>query len=236
MNNDFINEIDKIADERDSQKEDALKQKKHEQEMVVLHQTIKQVGRDVAASLSKPANRTSVTVKPDTETHQLLKKLIDSVNALPKEAPEMPSMEFPGEIRVSNQVDYQNLLQEAIDAVKAIELKTEPKITVKPADVKLKVDTSKMEGSLSNIETYLSKDDTELDLTCYRVSDAAEPVTGDQYFGFVREDGGWYILHNEADEGTVRYKFGKDNYVESWPNYGSYEYKLLNEAIDEIKN
>lgn len=70
----------------------------------------------------------------------------------------------------------------------------------------------------------------------YRAVDMVEPVTGMQYFGFVSADGEWYILYNESDTGKLRYKFGKDNYQEAWENYANHEYKLPNEAINEIQD
>lgn len=76
----------------------------------------------------------------------------------------------------------------------------------------------------------------KLDLMCYRVSDSKEPVTGYQYFGFINPEGAWYILYNEATEGKVRYKFGKDNYQQAWDMCENLEFKLIDEAINEIKN
>ena len=90
--------------------------------------------------------------------------------------------------------------------------------------------------SLNKMSEKLEPKEEGLHLECYRVSDSKEPVTGIQYFGFVDAEGKWYILYNDATEGTVRYKFGVDNYTSAWKDCDKYDYKLLNEAIDEIKN
>ena len=82
---------------------------------------------------------------------------------------------------------------------------------------------------------YFAKEKEEVDLEDYRVADVLEPVSGYQYFGFVKPDGCWYILYNDSHEGTLRYKFGDANYSRAWEQYDQHEYKLLNEALNEIQ-
>lgn len=121
-------------------------------------------------------------------------------------------------------------------------------------------DMAKLISAINNVTTQVSKDDGSsrtltkissqlqkfidktsheeetLDLSMFRVSDSAEPVTGYQYFGFIDASGTWYILYNEAVEGRVRYCFGKRGYTRAWDDFSNLEYKLLNEAINAIIN
>lgn len=73
----------------------------------------------------------------------------------------------------------------------------------------------------------------EIELGDYKAQD----IDGDdvfQYIGFVRPDGGWYIIENDVEGGSIRYKFGAKNYSAAWKKYTNQNYKLLNEAIREI--
>ena len=66
----------------------------------------------------------------------------------------------------------------------------------------------------------------------------AQDISGDdsfQYVGFMSPSGQWYILENDINGGSFRYKFGKKNYKSSWKSHANQNYKLLDEAIREIK-
>lgn len=145
----------------------------------------------------------------------------------------------------------------AIKALDAITKKIES-ISVKENKQSVKIDLSSLVGEIRSLKKSFPKEKDYTDLfnsiikavkgikleekdegfnwSKYKVVDSKEPVTGMQYFGFVAADGNWYILYNEADEGKVRYKFGVEGYEQAWENYADHEYRLPNEAIDEIKN
>lgn len=121
---------------------------------------------------------------------------------------------FPKSMIVSNQPSFKNDANRIIQAINGLELKVE----------------------LPEEKEKEEKEEDDVNLMCYKVSDAAEPVTGYQYFGFINKDGGWYILFNDAVESSVRYKFGKEDYTSGWDRREEFDYKLLNEAYDEIKD
>lgn len=137
---------------------------------------------------------------------------------------------FPSSISVKNQADWTQQFAKLTKAVKDFEAMYHMHEMEKMKHHQSK----KEEGYVRNEEKSYAKEEKEIDLECYRVADSAEPVTGDQYFGFVNEDGGWYILHNDSAKSMLRYKFGQSNYPNAWENYANHDFKLLNEAIDEI--
>lgn len=84
----------------------------------------------------------------DTKTHKLLENLSKALEKLPKSFPEIPKM--PKSIEVSNQIDFKPDIQEVVKAVKALELHVEPpKVTVKPTDVVVQSDFTKLEEQMS---------------------------------------------------------------------------------------
>lgn len=140
------------------------------------------------------------------------KHLGDISRKLDQQTKPSQSVVFPSSMRISNPTNFS---KDASRIIKAIEGK------------ELKVVMPKVKKE---------KEEPEKDMLCYKVSDGKEPVTGYQYFGFINPEGGWYILFNDAIENQVRYKFGKDNYQKAWENYANLDYKMYNEAIDEIKD
>lgn len=104
-----------------------------------------------------------------------------------------------------------------------------PKVTVQPSPVDLKP----LQATLAS---YFDKDgdgDNDIDLECYRAQDLTN--SGDlQYVGFLNADGGWYIIENDTKKNQLRYVFGDSGYEEAFTRAGSYNYMLLNEAIDAI--
>lgn len=162
---------------------------------------------DDIKNIQVPKSESKVIVTSDPTVANRLDDISEKLDK-----PTQPVV-FPSSMRISNP---SNFTKDATRIVEAINNK----------EIKVVMPKHKEEP----------KEEKGIDLLCYRVSDAAEPVTGDQYFGFINPDGGWYILHNEVDEGEVRYKFGIDNYKEAWDDYTNHEFKLLNEAINEIKD
>lgn len=127
----------------------------------------------------------------------------------------------PDKVTIKNQPDWSGELREIRDAVNML------------STAIMKKHEEKAEMKVEYREEPEEKEDEGYDLKCYRVSDTVEPVTGFQYFGFVAPDGRWYILYNDANEGTLRYKFGENNYSSAWENYDKHDYKRLNEALND---
>jgi len=140
------------------------------------------------------------------------KHLMDISNKLDKPSSQVV---FPTSMRISNPSSFSKDASRIIEAINNKELKV-----VIPKAKKEKKE----------------KEELKKDMLCYKISDSKEPVTGYQYFGFINPEGGWYIIYNDAIENQVRYKFGKDDYAKAWENYANLDYKIYNEAIDEIKD
>lgn len=52
-----------------------------------------------------------------------------------------------------------------------------------------------------------------------------------QYIGFVNPDGKWYIVENDSENNRLRYVFGSKGYSKAFSKAGSWQYKLLSEAM-----
>lgn len=113
-------------------------------------------------------------------------------------------------------------------------LEVSPNVTVKPATVKVPaIDVTPIQ---EQIDRLLTKEVEEtIDLSCYYCQDTSEPVSGQQYFGFVDVDGKWYILWNNSTEGQLRYAFGIQEYNEAWGPDGlsapNHTFLRLDEAV-----
>lgn len=160
----------------------------------------------------------------DIEVAKLLKQVSKQLSAI-----NVP--QFPDSIRVTNQADWTQQFSKLTKAVKDFEA-----MYHMHEMEKMKHHNAKKEEVryVQNEEENYAEESKEVDLKCYRVADSIEPVSGYQYFGFVKPDGCWYILYNDANEGKLRYKFGSENYTQAWEQYDSHDYKLLNEAVNEI--
>jgi hypothetical protein len=66
--------------------------------------------------------------------------------------------------------------------------------------------------------------DTENPTDEYKASDMDD--SDPSYFGFIKADGGWYIL--KIEDNTYRYIKGDDNYSTNWTNRASLSYQLFN--------
>jgi len=147
MNDDFIQGLDQIKQEKDERAEHARKEKIHKEEMALLLQQIDKVSQDVSKAIDKkeviakledfPRDITVVgieqlaleikalkdTVKKqspeDKTTHKLLSDLQKAIKGI-----KLEKSIFPNEIAVNNQKDYGKKLDEVIKAVKAIKLDT----------------------------------------------------------------------------------------------------------------
>lgn len=106
-------------------------------------------------------------------------------------------------------------------------VKTNPTVRVSPV-----IDLSGVEKAIENIN---SLENEGIDLSCYRAQDIDNTDPNIQYVGFVDPKGCWYIIENNELDNSLRYKFGESDYQDAWINAPKFEYRVLNEAIDEIK-
>jgi hypothetical protein len=98
-----------------------------------------------------------------------------------------------------------------------------------------KLDLSPIEKVL---QAYGPKDVPEpeykVDLECFKAQDIDNSVENFQYVGFVNPDGQWYIIENDVKKEKLRYVFGTKGYAKAFKKASTYQYMLLNEAIDAL--
>lgn len=105
---------------------------------------------------------------------------------------------------------------------------TSPSVTVEPT---VNVDLKPLEDILRK---FVDSPKKGIDFTEYRAQDLANDGEVFQYVGFLKADGGWYIIENDAENNQLRYKFGTDGYEEAWKNYMNFEYKLMDAALNAL--
>lgn len=124
---------------------------------------------DSLNSLAQVLKPESVEFQPVIEA---LSALGEKLDAIPKELPEMP--EAPESVKVNNLQEFEKYLKPLVDEIKALELKPvfDPKIEVKPADVKvtnektdLKPLLTAVEGLQKAFDGLAKKEHPETDLT-----------------------------------------------------------------------
>lgn len=94
------------------------------------------------------------------------------------------------------------------------------------------IDLLPLKKKLSGIESALSKN---IQLDNYKPHDIINVGTDKQYIGFVDPAGNWYIVENYIKKDKMRYVFGRGNYTEAIEKASNWQYKVLNEAVDEAK-
>lgn len=123
-----------------------------------------------------------------------------------------------------------------LTAIKAINVSPivnvpQPKVTVEAQ----KIDFSPFIDALNNRDNIESSPDESLDLSCYRAQDIDNTNPDMQYIGFVNPEGNWYIIENNIKGNSFRYVFGSNGYQKAFSKAASYEYSLLNEAVNAIR-
>ena len=69
--------------------------------------------------------------------------------------------------------------------------------------------------------------DYEEDLiSMYRISDI-DDASNPKYYGFLKADGGWYILREDTTNNTYRYAKGDSEYSTAWTNRVSQTYDFF---------
>lgn len=205
--------------------------KDHKAEVSVNNQVIPQFTEIVDAisdlkeevKASKSHLETVATKEVDfSEMVSCLNRVEKALSKLPTENPTIPD-----KVTVDNQVDYTLKFDELTDSVKNIKVEA-PVVNVEKPDldpVKQAIESAAPTKTLP----------PKLNLQTYRAQDLDEMEEGIQYVGFTNPDGYWYILKNNQQKNTMRYKFGKDNYYDAWAIAPTFRYKLLEEAIRAIK-
>jgi hypothetical protein len=123
------------------------------------------------------------------------------------------------------------LLSKVVAAINALKLNVEaPQITVEPTPV----DFTPLQDT---IKEYFASDQTEEDsgicFEDYKAQDISE-TDNMQYVGFVNPKGNWYIIENDVKGNSLRYLFGTKNYAKTFKKASTYQYFLLNEAINAL--
>lgn len=186
----------------------------------------------VSQSIERLIPMLEVKGKGDVNVVKALDKVAKTLASVSKNI-TIQNVAVPDAVTVKNHPNWSRefaTLTQAVNNVTTVLAKSSQTVQNNPQLQEL-IDSLK---ELTGSESKDTGSSNEIDLEEYRVADSAEPVTGYQYFGFINQEGGWYIIYNEAAEGKVRYKFGTDNYERNWEMYGNHEYKLLNEAIKEV--
>ncbi len=137
-------------------------------------------------------------------------------------------------VKVQNDEDVKRELRALAVAFDAKEM--QPIVNVPAPVVKVQgkeIDLSPLTNLLSEIKASLEMPE-KVNLDDYRAQDIANDGESFQYVGFVNLTGGWYIIQNDVENNSLRYKFGSRGYAKAWDSYVGHSYKLLNEAIHEV--
>lgn len=179
------------------------------------------------------------TLKPESidwqPVRESLSELAEQLKELPRTFPEIPKP--VDSVTVKNQIDIEPTLKSIQNAIENLKLAPvfDPKIEVKaakPADVV--VDTQPL-ADILEAHHAKKKKQAPLLLDNYKAQDIDNDAGSMQYVGFLNPDGAWYIVENDIEGNSLRYRFGASGYKAAWRSHVSKSYKLLNEAIDEIR-
>lgn len=186
----------------------------------------------VAQSIESLVPMLQLKGKGDVEVVKALDKVAKTLASVSKNI-TIQNVAVPDKVTVKNQPDFKKEIDRVVGAINALTVAMDKK--ERDSEMRHMEHMRRMEEKGKDKEEKMDEKKSEdIDLDDYRVADSVEPVTGYQYFGFVNDKGGWYIMYNDAVEGKIRYKFGMANYEQNWEMYGNHEYRLLNEAIQEV--
>lgn len=171
----FINDVNVTSSDKEHEHKEKLAEQKRTQDVSTIIQSVKDMGEKVTNSIDNKSNLVEVknfpttistpdiekvilelkdlkdkflgkTEPEDIKTHELLNNLISAVSSIKVDIPEQK--DFPAEISINNFKDYEQSLQNIIEAVRAIKLDFKPVIDVKPTDVKIEQDFKTLEKKL----------------------------------------------------------------------------------------
>jgi hypothetical protein len=115
------------------------------------------------------------------------------------------------------------------------DMEVNPVVNIDPPQVTVnapKVDFKPLQDTIKQyFATPVSETEDTLDLDDYKAQDITEDGNI-QYVGFVSPSGAWYIIENNISENSMRYVFGSKGYAKAFKKAPTYQYYLLNEAIN----
>lgn len=136
-------------------------------------------------------------------------------------------------IKVTSDQDIKKALRSLTIAFNNLDIRPvvnvpQPKVVVQEREIDLK-------PLINEINKGGKPGKTLLTLSDYKAQDINDLDPSIQYVGFVNPMGGWYIIENNLLENSLRYKFGRKNYKKAWEKPQEHQYKLLNEALNEVQ-
>lgn len=136
-------------------------------------------------------------------------------------------------IKIESDTELKSGITSLIRALE--ELNTTPIVNVPAPIVNVDAPTVNLTPIKNLLQQLLDKPEKEsFEFEGYKAQDLDDQESF-QYVGFVNPTGAWYIIENDVEGNSMRYKFGIKYYKTGWKNRVQSDYKLLNEAIDAIK-
>jgi hypothetical protein len=143
-------------------------------------------------------------------------------------------------VEIASPLDYTKSFNAVTKAISNIQVNPtvtipEPVVNVAAPVVNVKEPKLDLKPLQASIDKFMNKpvEPEKFSLEAYMAQDIID--SGNlQYIGFLKPDGGWYIIENDIKGNSLRYVFGHTGYQEAFSQAASYEYMLLNEAIDAL--
>ena len=63
----------------------------------------------------------------------------------------------------------------------------------------------------------------------YKISEIDDSATA--FYGFTNKDGGWYIMREDSETGSIRYTRGETNFTNNWTNRERLSYDYFNNTF-----
>lgn len=160
-------------------------------------------------------------LKASTNQIAAIKELKQSLSKLSKE---------------NDNKELKKSLDSILAAVKAIKIPKTTASVVKVPEPKVVIQERPIDFSpLSKALEDLRPTDNGVNLNDFRAQDIKESDRDTQYVGFLHPTGAWFIIENQVKENKLRYLFGKKGYAKAFPKAPTYEYSLLDEAINALQ-
>ncbi len=189
------------------------------------------------ASLMGSQGKSTVILTDQTDLGDKMKehtvKVVEAIKGLERDASDQREIDALKEVEdavMSLEKEYIEAHRELVAAVKSI--KVSPVVNVpalKPPVVNVDApDLSPLQATMR--EVFQPKAE-KLDLECFRAQDITDD--GDiQYVGFLNPEGDWYIIENNVVSNSMRYAFGSGDYSKAFARASTFDYQLLNEAVN----
>jgi hypothetical protein len=212
-----------------------------------IDELIKQVKEVQLASLLNN-NKPQVILTDQTDLGDKISEAIKSLETSNIDGQQLSALKDLAKALESSrraQSDDASALKKALAAVevavKALNMSPvvnvpEPKVTIREAKIDLAPLQKTIIEALTPVETVVAAPAAEerLDLDCYKAQDINNDTPDMQYVGFVNPEGNWYIIENDVNGNKLRYVFGGSGYADAFAKASTYEYGLLNEAVDAL--